>query len=208
LYTQLKRVLKRNILRSRDIINISHYGRNAPKYAELIWVNPSHIKFILPHKSYFLDLICSGWVTTIKRFYTFRNLDDVDAIRSSYAHWVCGVPWQETADYISCLEIIRKGMRFKNCKSEEDLLHRFENLDRIFQETRRTMRLKTQKELNPKAFREEGGILVGIGENGEPLLIEGYHRVSIASILGLPSIPAQLGPVDKLAIDRLKGYRS
>ena len=183
------------------------YGTNAPKYAELIWVNPKNINYIIINDSYFVSLIRSGWVTNINRFYIFKNFHDTDAKKACFAHWIDDVPWENTKDYQTGLEIIRSGKPFKDFRTEEELRNRFKKLDNIFKEVKRDMRLKTGKELNVKAYREEGGIMVGIGANCEPLLLEGYHRLSIALILDLPIIPAQLGCVDIDAIGSLERYR-
>ena len=75
-------------------------------------------------------------------------------------------------------------------------------------EVKSSMRLKTMNELKNNSFREEGGILVCIGPNGKPLLFDGFHRFAMSLILNLQIIPAQLGYVDKSAIDYLDNYRN
>jgi hypothetical protein len=57
-------------------------------------------------------------------------------------------------------------------------------------DTKRSRRLKTRKELDPRNYREEGGVLICLGKGGEPLLYNGFHRFAMSLILELPVIPA------------------
>jgi hypothetical protein len=202
----VKRTIKRCILRSRDITNALRYGPKAPKYAELIWVRPREVRHALVGRSDYVR--CSGKVTDIEAHFRLVDLEATPRMQSSLAHWVDGVPWEDTRDYAVMLDAIRHGKDWAGCRSEEDLGRRYGNLDAVFEEARSSSRLKTRKELDPRAFREEGGILVCIGGQGEPLLYDGFHRLAIALILDLPIVPAQLGYVDRNAVDSLERYRT
>lgn len=202
----VKRAIKRTILRSRDISNVVRYGRTAPRYAERIWVRPAAIHHALVGQSDYAT--CSGKVTRIEDRFRLTDLYDTPRIRSCFAHWVDGVPWEDTKDHRVMLEAIRQGKDWAGCKTEEDLHRRYRDLDAMFRQIRSGMRLKTRQELDPRAYREEGGVLVCIGPDGEPLLYDGFHRLAIALILELPIIPAQLGYVDEHAIHTLERYRS
>jgi hypothetical protein len=202
----VKAGVKRAVLRSRDLTNRLRYGPGAPKYAELIWVRPREIRHALVgHSNY---VTCSGKVIDIEEHFRLTDLEGTPRMQSSYAHWVDGVPWQETRDHAVMMNAIRAGKDWAGCRTEEDLDRRYRKLDEIFEATRSSGRLKTRKELDPGAFREEGGILICIGRNGEPLLYDGFHRLAIARILDLPIIPAQLGYVDRAAVGAIGRYRS
>jgi hypothetical protein len=202
----VKRTIKRYVLRARDTTNALRYGPNAPKYAELIWVRPSEIRHALVGRSDYVR--CSGKVIDIEARFRRTDLESTPRMQSSFAHWVDGVPWEDTRDYAVMLDAIRRGKDWAGCRSEDDLGRRYESLDAVFEQARSSRRLKTRKELDPKAFREEGGILVCIGGQGEPLLYDGFHRLAIALILDLPIVPAQLGYVDRNAVDSLEWYRT
>jgi len=105
------------------------------------------------------------------------------------------------------LSSIRRGEDWAGCRTVEDLHRRYQALDEMFRQTKAIGRLKTRKELDASAFREEGGILVCIGARGEPLLYDGFHRLAAALVLNLTLIPAQLGYVDARALDSLAKYR-
>jgi hypothetical protein len=202
----VKAGIKRTVLRSRDLTNYLRYGAGAPRYAELIWVRPGDIHHALVGPSNYVK--CSGKVIDIEEHLRLTDLEGTPRMQSSRAHWVDGVPWQETRDYAVMLDAIRAGRDWAGCRTEEDLMRRYRKLDEIFEATRSSGRLKTRKELEPGAFREEGGILVCIGRKGEPLLYDGFHRLAIARILDLPIVPAQLGYVDRAAVGTLEPYRS
>ena len=207
LLNEIKKILKRNFLRFRDIGNLLRYGENAPRYAERIWIEPYKIRYVIHNKSSFISIICSGLVTNIGKHFTYQPFKKTHEFKSCVAHWIEGLPWESTKDYLIKLDGIKRGQFWVGCKSEEELRGRFMSLDRIFYETKQTLQLKTRKQLGSKAYREEGGMIVCIGRHGEPLLFDGYHRLCIALILNLPTIPAQLGCVDYRAIDSLPKYR-
>jgi hypothetical protein len=202
-FSEAKKAVRRYILRSRDITNILRYGSKAPRYAERIWVRPQDVRHALRGPTNYVT--CSGRVLDIEKHFRLIDLHETPRIRSCFAHWVDDVPWERTEDHLIMMEAIRSGKDWG--WTEEDLVKRYARLDQAFRQTRDTMRLKTRTELDPNAFREEGGIVICIGRNGEPLLYDGFHRLAIALILELPIIPAQLGYVDVRAIESLERYR-
>jgi hypothetical protein len=135
------------------------------------------------------------------------DLRSTPRVSSCFAHWVDGVPWEETRDYAVTLKAVLGGKRWAESDTEQELLERYQALDRTFEQTRELGRLKTRQELDPRSFREEGGVLICIGKGGEPLLYSGFHRFSIALILEFPVIPAQLGYVDPTALHTLVQFR-
>jgi hypothetical protein len=200
-----KRAVRQRILRSRNLLNIVRYGPSAPRYAERIWVEPHTVRFALHGPGHYIA--CSGRVAAIEERLKLVDLKGTPRISSCYAHWVDGVPWNETRDYQATLKAVRNGKKWARCSTEQELIERFQALDRIFEETRKSRRLKTRKELDPTAYREEGGVLICLGKGGEPLLYNGFHRFAMSLILELPVIPAQLGYVDRSALGSLERFR-
>jgi hypothetical protein len=195
--------LRRYLWRSRNLSNLVRYGFGAPQYAELIWVNPREVKRAVVGRHDFFS--CSGKVVHEE----IRTIDVHEAprIKSCYERWVEGVPWDRTPEYRPMREAILSGKDWAGCSTEEDLRDRYAKLDHLFHATRNFGRFKTRRELDPTSFREEGGILICIGSNGEPLFFDGAHRFGIALILDLPIIPAQLGCVHVDAIESLERFR-
>jgi hypothetical protein len=195
--------LKRYLWRARSVINLMRYGSAAPQYAELIWVRPRDVKGAVVGRSDMFS--CSGKVVHDE----IRAIDlyDTPRIRSCRQRWVDGIPWDQTPEYMPMREAILSGKDWAGCSTEDGLRARYAELDDLFHATRISGRLKTRQELDSTSFREEGGILICIGSNGEPLFFEGAHRFGIALVLDLPIIPAQLGCVHVNAIGCLQRYR-
>lgn len=118
------------------------------------------------------------------------------------------VPWEDTGIYEFLIELIEKsGDSVDNCKGKEDIINRYENLDKIFDQVKKERRLRTMEELKPGNFREKGGVLIHIGPGGVPFFgMGGIHRFTMAYILNI-SIPAQIGCVHVSAIPFLFKFR-
>jgi hypothetical protein len=200
-----KSAIRRQLLRSRDFLNIARYGPAAPRYAERIWVEPHAVRYALHGPGRYI--VCSGQVAPIGQDLVRVDLRGTPRISSCLAHWVHGVPWVDTLDYQVTLNAVLSGKNWAQCSTEQDLIKRYEQLDRIFEEAKVTRRLKTRSELDRRTYREEGGVLICLDEHGEPLLYDGFHRFAIALVLELPIIPAQLGYVARSALPSLNEYR-
>jgi hypothetical protein len=200
-----KNAVRQRLLRSRDIPNRLRYGRGAPRYAERIWIDPKSVRYALHGPGRPRE--CSGRVASTEGHLKRVDLLSTPRISSCFDHWVDGVPWEDTRDYAVTLKAVLEGKRWAQSSTEQELLERYRALDRTFEETRELGRLKTRQELDPRTFREEGGVLICIAKGGEPLLYSGFHRFSIALILELPLIPAQLGYVDPTALHSLERFR-
>lgn len=85
---------------------------------------------------------------------------------------------------------------------------RYRRLDEMFEEAKRTGRLKTRGEIDPIAIREEGGVLMHVGPGGEPIFGgAGVHRFTVALLLKIP-LPCVVGTVDRSALDRYPQLRA
>jgi len=98
----------------RDIKNKIKYGKQAPIYAERIWVNPLKCKklLIINETRKKSGLILKSWpydkaVPIIKR----------DKIRFCIEHWVKGIPWKDTGVYEYIERLIKKYGSYDNCKN-------------------------------------------------------------------------------------------
>lgn len=117
--------------------------------------------------------------------------------------------WDETGIIAQMLEKIERNGKVDRLKNEEDVRVRYQELDNLFTETRKEMRLKTRAELIPGNFREEGGILIHIGPDGKLVFgMKGHHRLAMALTLELKQIPVQIGVVHFSAVSTLKTLRS
>lgn len=198
----------------RDIQNRIIYGHNAPVFADRIWISPTDCTEAIESEAvsqafhYLHPRNASGGV--IDFLWPFERkvqIMKVKKIKCCVEHWVNGVPWEHTGiyDYMEML-LLKKGS-VDGCKNMNDVIERYKNLDALFEEVKKEGRLKTRTEINPKAYREHGGILIHIGPNGKPYFgMGGAHRFAIAQILGIV-MPAQLGIIHKSAIPLLPNLR-
>ena len=191
-----------------DLRNRARYGAGAPRFAELVWIDPSTCSRRLDEAVGF-RASDSGRVED-GAWPTEKLLPVMDSPRmqACVARWVDGLPWEETG-YIERMEqhIRRKGSQ-DGCRTRQEILDRCRRLDAAFEQIRREGRLRTRQELDPSAFREQGGIMVSVGPGGELVRCSnGYHRFAMARILGLPRIPAQIGVVHRSAIPLMARLR-
>ncbi len=113
------------------------------------------------------------------------------------AHWVDGIPWRETGiiDEIASRAASLPG-GFDGCRTEAEIVTRYEELDRIFEQVQREGRLRTSYELGRSASpqRERHGVMVHFGRTGNPIFgASGFHRLGMALSLDFDTIPACLG---------------
>lgn len=187
----------------RDLWNRMQYGPEAPRSDELIFVDPLAVRDSYdrhaggkPLRRQHSGMVVGGDWDLCRRPYA----ENVKSI-SCRMRYLDGADWEETPIFERLMRQIARGERPDDCGSREDLLNRYQTLDRVYDETRRRGRLLPQADL-PDYFRgEHGGILVHIDRDGLPLRASGgMHRLAIAQILELPEIPAQLGVVHPEAL--------
>ncbi|APX96718.1 hypothetical protein BB347_08865 [Natronorubrum daqingense] len=82
-------------------------------------------------------------------------------------------------------------MAWHNCQTVSDIEQRCEFVDQLYEQIR-TQGYQTQAEITiqtsyPRELTNE--VLVDIGRNGQLLFINGQHRLAIAKILELETIP-------------------
>ncbi len=188
------------------------YGAGAPRYAELIWVTPSEItksfKASYIEKAFGEHKLVSGSVIGGDWDLGGREFDKRQFYLECKKHWIDGVPWVETNRYDKMVSQIGRNGIVDGCSTYEDVVARYERLDRLFAKAKKERNFMTQAELNRSrrffapAYDE---IEVFIDRNGKPIHGRGgNHRVAIAKILKLEKIPAKLGAIHP---DGLKYYK-
>lgn len=194
------------------------YGRNAPRYGERIWVNPSLIRDKVPimvRQKYFRTIhVPEGAVIGGDWDQQGLPIELQSVFRACRDHWINGVPWEQTGRYEVMLKEIRnKGDRYSGCANLGDIVARYRKLDKIYEEIRAEKRFQTGEEKNSGkgkilSLHKKADVVICIDRHGVPLLAgDGQHRVSIAKILELPVIPAVLGVVHPQGLKYLDSYR-
>lgn len=141
-------------------------------------------------------------------------LESGSAFLSCREHWINKVPWEQTGRYeVMLKEIQRQEKPVSGCSTLEDIVARYERLDKIYETIRKERRFRTREEKSGRKgiyrlLNKEDDVIICIDRNGMPMLAgDGQHRISIARILELPVIPATLGVVHPRGLKYLDSYR-
>ncbi len=129
-------------------------------------------------------------------FYYRPRFEETPLHRALVARFEDKTPWTEIEliqQFISSLEAGECDSVWNGCSSRDDILRKGANLDRLFASIRDTG-YRTQADLasgRQRWFLSNLGneIRVDVGRTGEFLFVEGRHRLSIAKILDLESVP-------------------
>jgi hypothetical protein len=185
---------------ARDARNLLRHGRGAPLWCERIWPDASSCRdsygrFKATNSG---DVIGGDWD---KQTYPFdRNPIAAACLR----HWRDGLSWEESGAYALQLERIKRhgAQGSDGCRTLEDVVRRYQQLDEIFLTAQREGRLRPRSETDGFTFRERDGILIHIARDCRPIFgHRGVHRFVIARLLGFRVVPAQVGVVHPAAIN-------
>ena len=189
---------------ARDAYNLVHYGNMAPRFAERIFVDPKSCEYAIRLGS---QVFSSGRVLRESIVFEKKNiLRDEPLISGCLAHWINGQDWDSTGLLQRLTKQVKEVGVVDGCRSEKDVIERYERLDHLFDQVKKEGRLQSKLELG--GYREMGGVLIHIGPDGEFYFGgNGNHRLAIALVLELDEIPAQLGSIHIEALERLPDLR-
>jgi len=181
------------------------HGPAAPLPGETVHVDPRHIRghvtpelraHLLRRTGHPGGVVVGGdWDRTVARYEDFT---EKVVYRSCHARWVEGRDWEDTPLVQVYLERLATGVpcRFPTV---EHLRQRYAALDRIFAEATEQRRLSSRHEdLVRISVTRDHGLLWGP---------DGRHRVSIALIAGLTTIPARVGFIHPHALPYFQTLR-
>ncbi len=187
--TSLSSVVAATMLIKRSVENRARYGPSAPVAAERIWVDPLAVGVVLRHGV--LGRAKTGSVRHGDWDLQTEGLADHPKTIVCQKHWGEGMSWEDAGGF--CLPQSRR--------SAQELRHRYEALDEMFQKVKTDRTLLSTTEMGHKAwfYRDELYMHVGRG----PQLIfghKGYHRLAAARVLGIRCVPAVLGVVHERVV--------
>lgn len=207
--SQLRLAKRQVVYWRRDLVNNIRYGTKAPNHLELIFVDPLDVKRLIPWSvGNRMGLNQSGRVVEGLDWDVYtQTVAESGNVNWLIAHWVDGVPWEEVGSYKYVLKEVER-RPLEGCCTRQDVVDRYRRLDDMFEDAKRTGRLKTRREIDPTALREEGGVIMHIGPDGEPIFGgSGVHRFTVARILNIP-LPCVVGSVDRSALDQYPKFRT
>ncbi len=116
----------------------------------------------------------------------FNNFELYQSMKKRFLN---GCSWEKTAYYRWEKKMYKKGLRNS---SESEIITRCERIDKLFESIQQNG-YQTQNELNKNAiYPEQHEIMIDIGRHGQLFLDDGRHRLCIAKILNLESIPVKV----------------
>jgi hypothetical protein len=189
----------------RDLGNRLRFGAGAPLSDECIFVAPRAVRFVYRSdpkaQAPGFQRRHSGLVRGGDWDLSRAPLPETRAERVIRAHFEGGQSWEETGVVDYHLEKIAEKGISEGARNRAEIMARYEDLDRVYEEAQRTGRLRPRSELPGHLRREHGGIYFHIARDGEPLRAGGgRHRFAIARLLGLAHVPAQLGVIHPEAL--------
>lgn len=182
----------------RDISNIVHYGRDAPRYAEQVWIHTSACRWSLPDLSRPVSQADTGRILGGEWDTDRIQLVENEIVRACLARWVDGSSWHEAGVFqIHADRALRRG----EPRSDSDIAEWHSRLDAMFRQVCREGRLRTVGETSRWSFRANGGVLVHFDREGTLLFGGGgHHRLAAALAAGVDVIPVQVGVVHEDAV--------
>ena len=105
-------------------------------------------------------------------------------------HFIEGRPWEQCVVWERKIGKIREKGRIDGCRNKRELMERYQRLDRIYTEIRDQRHLSAADERGAP-FTDD--LFVSIARDGSFLFGHGgSHRLAIAQLLNLPSIPVRV----------------
>jgi len=142
----------------------------------------------------------SGRAEIIEQISFGDYIDETVLYYSFENHFINQVPWEETEFVKKAIDAVENGTPcWHNCQSKEDILNRCIQMDKLYKNIK-SNGYKTQLEMcenknsNFVSFLDliTDEITVDINRDGEPLFVDGRHRLSIAKLLGIPKVPTTI----------------
>ncbi len=179
---------------------VSHANVRKP---DIIWIDPNEINEVYdpgfrPYRNNVCQVMSGNWDKDLPDF------EDVFPYSAFQEHYLYDVPWEQTEMYSYLENLFNKNKTWHGCSSLSKADEELRKLDKLYQNIK-TEGYKTQKEILESGIEdplmdipvslenhERGEVTVNIGRDGKIILEDGRHRVAIAKLLNLNSIPVHI----------------
>ncbi len=187
---------------AKDFVGRVQYGSSAPKYAELVFVDPCKIERVLSEDSSISRKDTGRVLGGCWDLNTFL-LDDLPKYQICKKHFIDGDSRRDAGAFENMADLFLKHEKPDRCENWDDVHRRYAGLDELYHFFKTGGVFKTRKELlGRRWFREKGGVYVHFDRSGEPGFGGGgCHRLALAKILKLQLIPVQVGVVHLEAVN-------
>lgn len=124
-----------------------------------------------------------------------ERFDDLPAVGALEQHFVEGRPWEDVEFVRESIERAERGRGRVGDASAADVLARYRSYDALYERIEtdgylsqfELARRDDERMTFPQALK--GEVAVDVGRDGELLFVDGRHRLAIAKLLELESIP-------------------
>jgi len=186
-------------------------------YLGLTWCDPRDIKlstrYFVPKKGGFLhsgqeipkrnlDRLSGRFIIGGDWDLHFVPINDVKLFQRTIERYSQKRSWESVSEINWMMENIAEYGVQDGCLSLADVLSRCNRFDQLKEALEKGERLVPQKQMNPRNFRERGGIGVAIARNGDLIWFDnGAHRLAIAHFLRLKEIPVCIHMIHAEAVE-------
>ncbi|REL24738.1 hypothetical protein DYD21_16350 [Rhodohalobacter sp. SW132] len=202
----LSKAVNRKINLYKTKILHSKIGNLAPVPDEIITIDPTkicgHMDVETASSFQFFTGYSSGAVIHYEwdkaKDVEYVNFQNLELFKSCKRRWIHGCSWEETELYQFYVECLNNGIpcRFNTIKELEE---RYEKLDQIFEEVKSTRKMSDKhSDLVKISVAKDGRLIWGP---------DGRHRVCIALLAGLESMPARVGFIHFESLDYFQTMR-
>jgi len=163
-----------------------HYEAELDPY-RVIWIDPDRIyqrnESVIAKSERNLSHVIGGEGDQTRQPFEERLL-----YKSMEQHFSNGVDWKQTELYE---QVVEGNTYWRGISSEAEFKNRCNYLDELY-ESIRAEGFRTQQEILGRKPRKPGEIKVKIGRDGSFFYINGKHRLSIAKMLDIDTIPVNV----------------
>jgi hypothetical protein len=161
----------------------------------VIWIDPAEVQLVqprttvIPHDWRRCHVVGGDWDLQGTPF------DRKPVVVALRAHFVAGTPWEETDWHSTVVGRLQMGgVPWNGCRSEDDVRARCAFLDRLHADLR-TKGYRVPSGLASGRSGHVGNaeeIAVGVGRGGTFFHVDGQHRLALAKLVGVRSIPVRV----------------
>ena len=190
-----------------DLIRAS-FERSIPRKVEIrpleiLQVNPKDIKVMNKESFHDLDFLLLSPVLGGDWDHNVRLLHEYDLYASFLSHFKDGKDWQETKFYSRVRDEFERDEDLSKwgCSNFQEFRSRLDFIDELYQIIQ-SEGYKTQRQLReegadlfdrkPSTAPERHEVTVHIGRDGELISADGRHRLAIAKLTGISTIPVRV----------------
>lgn len=196
------------------------YGKHAPKTYDVIHIDPSNVdhiisrRFLHSYSPYASHVVGGDWdINRIDKTIRYAgsweditnrglvSFDDYQFYTSAKRHFLHDVPWEETEIYKWFIKTAEDRPFSLNYSSKSEIKSRLREFDQLYERIKKDG-YKSQRDIqssdNEFPFNDQnereayGEVWVNIGRNGSVIFEEGRHRMIIAKLLNVNTIPVRV----------------